>query len=1363
MTVTELPRRVAETATERAVRWEPSRAGILNVWRYYDEELEFHEGRLLLRGPNGTGKSKALELLLPFLFDANLRANRLSTFGTGERTMHWNLMGEGASGTTRVGYVWLEFRFPGAAFSGSAFPGDADRWFCCGARLQASTHTTTVHSDYFTTDLRIGRPGGLSLLTDAGQPLTKSVLEERLGEHGTLHPTAADYRAAVRSTLFPGLSEQRYDALITALLQLRTPKLSQRLDPSLLSSLLSRALPPLGQQEIVELAEGFERLDRQRERLARLDEEVQAARTLAGRQRTYVQRVLRAASATLISSTTELDNLTRTARRSAEEYQHVAERKAEAANRIEVLSQEQEQIEGQITGLTDSDAYRQGRELDKLRQQVRQAHERAAQIRADADGKRAVADTDEAAVLTAQQVAGAREGVARDRQADAMRAASRANLAGVHTEIEAYLDADVTRARQLLRGAVNGRHAQVDTVRRALDEHERAVTLRRAAEDDLDSAREDLSAAQNRHTEAAERHELEVTRLAGRLREWVAGCRELSFPDPDELLGLIESEAALLRLVETVAARVLGEITRDETITEAERDGKRRQREELAAELENLRGKPDLPPDPPRTRTADRSTMTGAPLWRLVRFTDSTPEAAQGPIEAALEAAGLLDAWVGHTGAVEGHDIFADPYSINPVPGASLADVLLPEPDCEVPAATVRRLLACVAYGERLPAIHPAAIGADGGWRLGNLTGTWHKDQAAHIGALARERARQLRMNELSRQIHELDTAIAGLDSRLDALRARRVAVANERDARPDHRDLAEAARELTLAESAVTGAELLVRRRIEVLGTRERAVADALRSLTALAAEHAVPSDRASLDALARAVDGFREIAENWLDAHHDLVLARQAVSGLARQAERSGTIAAQREGEASLAERQHRTLTATLDAVESTVGMDYRQVLAELDELRTRQSEVRRELDRTRHSATELAERLGALDSRRTADAAARDLATETRDRAAHRFRHLAGGSFPTDSGMDDRARFESILSDSEGVRAALDAARLVAATWPALPHAPNNLGDALHRLSESVHACRTALSDRADLDLESDEDVQVFTALVNGVRVGAAELLTILRAEAERSRREITERERELFDQTLTGDTRRHLAARIRQAGELVDAMNARLERVRTASKVAVRLVWQVAQDLPPGTRTARELLLKDPVRLTDADREALHRFFRDRIEQAKAADTATSWEQQLAQVFDYTTWHQFVVKVNRGNGADWQLLTKKLHGALSGGEKAIALHLPLFAAVAAHYQATPRAPRLILLDEVFVGVDSSNRGQVFGLLSALDLDLVLTSDHEWCTYQELSGIAIHQLITGADNDDAVTTARFVWNGHDLVANDANEPTR
>ena len=54
-----------------AERWRPTRAGLIGLWRYWDETFTFHHGRLLLRGPNGSGKSMALELLLPFLLDGD--------------------------------------------------------------------------------------------------------------------------------------------------------------------------------------------------------------------------------------------------------------------------------------------------------------------------------------------------------------------------------------------------------------------------------------------------------------------------------------------------------------------------------------------------------------------------------------------------------------------------------------------------------------------------------------------------------------------------------------------------------------------------------------------------------------------------------------------------------------------------------------------------------------------------------------------------------------------------------------------------------------------------------------------------------------------------------------------------------------------------------------------------------------------------------------------------------------------------------------------------------------------------------------------------------------------------------------------
>jgi uncharacterized protein (TIGR02680 family) len=1349
MTVIEMRRPVPPVEPATAPRWVPRRAGILNVWRYYDEVLEFHEGRLLLRGPNGSGKSKALELLLPFLFDASLRANRLSTFGGNERSMHWNLMGEGASGTTRVGYVWLEFHLPG----------EHDRWFTCGARLQASTHTTAVHPDYFTTELRVGEPGGIELVNDAGQPLTRAVLEERLGDCGVVHATAHDHRTAVRTTLFPTLSEQRYDALITALLQLRTPKLSQRLDPAVLSSLLSAALPPLGQREISDLAEGFERLDAQRERLATLEEEVTATRTLAGRQRTYAQRVLRASSAALISATTELDNLTRAARLSAEEYERVAVLKEQAQERAADLDRETDAAEARRTGLSESEEYKKGLELDRLRERAAAALRRAVGIREDATRKRVDADTDAGRLRSAESVAQHRADTARSHEIDTGHAATRAGLAGVHSELGTDLDAQPAQARKFLHGAVRSRLDQIAAVGAALDTHDRAVDRREQAEQDLDVATTALGAATERLGTAVGLRDDAVTTLAAHVAEWAAGCQQLRFPDPQALTDRVESETALLAVVDSVATAALQEITRQETSHQAALDIARTERRELAEQERELAAERDLPPAAPPTRTTDRSAMAGAPLWKLIEFTDAVPDTAKAGIEAAVQAAGLLDAWVGPRGEIHGHDVFADGTTLTGIAGRSLTEVLVAAPvdddrDPAVDPAAVQRLLAAVAFGDQLPAGAPAAIGADGSWRMGAVTGTWQKDHAAHIGALARRHARELRRRALQARIGELDATIAALDVELSRLAARRDLIATERAARPPHDELDAAILALTRAESDRDAADAVVRQRLETVTHREREVGNTLRVLTSLAAEHGTPTGRAALRLLAEAVRAFDEQAQAWLDAHGEFRAARDSAVAQAERATRSAAIAEQRAGEAAEAEREHSGLATMLNAIDGALLAEYREVLAEIEELRGRLRELRSAAQTTGREITTLAGRLGELSARRTTDAQVRDAAAARRDAASMRFRHLATGVLPADSGLPDLVRFDAVLAASDGVRAALDAARIVGAAWPTIPHAPTNLGDALHRLSESVHAVRTTLSARADLELETDEDVQIFIAIVDGVRVGAAQLLDILRSESEHARNEVTEHERDLFDQTLTGDTRRHLAARIRQANDLVDGMNARLEKVRTASKVAVRLVWQVSPDLPTGTKTARDLLLKDPARLSEQDRESLHWFFRERIEHAKADDTATSWEQQLAQVFDYRAWHRFIVKIDRANGEGWQPLTKKLHGALSGGEKAIALHLPLFAAVAAHYHVAPEAPRVILLDEVFVGVDSTNRGQVFALLSALELDLVLTSDHEWCTYSELSGIGIHQLITGNDGDDAVTTARFTWDGHDLL---------
>src|SRR5262244_377632 len=88
-------------------RWQPLRSGFLNLYRYDREEFHYERGRLLLRGNNGTGKSRVLALQLPFLFDGEISAHRVEPDGDPAKAMAWNLLMNEYD--DRVGYTWIEF------------------------------------------------------------------------------------------------------------------------------------------------------------------------------------------------------------------------------------------------------------------------------------------------------------------------------------------------------------------------------------------------------------------------------------------------------------------------------------------------------------------------------------------------------------------------------------------------------------------------------------------------------------------------------------------------------------------------------------------------------------------------------------------------------------------------------------------------------------------------------------------------------------------------------------------------------------------------------------------------------------------------------------------------------------------------------------------------------------------------------------------------------------------------------------------------------------------------------------------------------------------------------------------------------
>jgi uncharacterized protein (TIGR02680 family) len=1329
-------------------RWQPARAGLIGLWRYWDETFTFRRGRLLLRGPNGSGKSMALELLLPFLLDGDTSPSRLTSSAKPRGRLFDRVM-TGSDDAARTGFAWVEFR-------------RGHEIFTAGARIRASRATGRADVDLWTTSLAVGRE--LRLLDQTRTPLSRKALGEAIGDTGRVHASAEDHRAAVREVLFPGFSADRYASVIAALLALRKEKLSQNLDLDKLSAVLSEALPPIDDHDIATVAEGFERLDRRRAELAALERDLTEVRQLARQQRDYARSVVVAVATEVRTAETRRDTVTRTERQAREQL-------AEAQGRADAVTDERARVDERLAATDveiqahkDSHAYREGAGLADLRSQassLRNFADRAA------DDAKARAGEHENAVAEAREAAQARATAAANLDMAERELRSQAETCGadqVIAEATALADTDVEEGERFLRAWIGAARSRIDDVRTALRRHADAVMKRDLV---AEQAATDESAVERQraaHDAAAREADAELDRYGAAVDGWAAGCEAIGAQRLVEALSTHASPrhpSTVLAAISAVRADVaMHEATQRQDVL-AQRETAERERVDLLAERARWEHPALVDPDPPSWRS-NRADLPGAPLWRLVDVRPDAPADRLDAIEAALHAAGLLDAWVTPDGEVDLGPQRADVVlSARPASWRSLVDVLAPAADIRVDADVVAAVLASVpvidsavdgvATGET-PEI---AIGLDGTFRLGNAAGRGAVQPGRLLGSVARERHRLAQLAALDRLLADVDARTADLDRQAAALDRWRAAVDAEFAAAPSGDPVLAAQAAATETATRLDEA----RRRLETTRDRLREAEDgvraALRELTGLAARHSLPAELSGLARVEEALQRLADITTTWAHRRHDVRRAQQWLERANRREAEAAQAAGRATDNRATAEREATSCEQRVSALQSSIGEEYSAVLHRIADLEGERTNARQ---RARDLASEevtLAGALGKLHADVEAAAAARSSAEAERDEAQRRM-VAAFACLAADAGVE-------VDGSLAGATAVLEAARAVAARYERVETSQQVVQRLSQRVADHVHAAQAVLGARVDLEREyADEGWWLLRVRSGGLRRTVGELSTALATELEEGRAELKADEERLFEQTLAGSVRQALAARIRQANALVDGINRQLAAVRTvAAGVQVRLRWDVDPEQSPAVKAARTLLLRDPADLSDEERASLQEFVRARVDQARAELAVNApWEERLRESLDYRAWHRFTLQLAHRDWEGFQPATARRLQTLSTGERSMALHLPMIASVAAHYtgdDGTPSGcPRLILLDELFAGVDAANRAQLFGTFSTWQLDAVFTSDHEWCQYAELDGIAVHHLHPPV-GDDPVTSTRFTWDGRRRAIDD------
>ena len=1350
--------------TEHA-RWRLHRAGIVNVYQYENEVLHFGGGRLLLRGVNGSGKSTAMNMLLPFL----LTTHQGRIDAAGEQTgilKSWML--NGRDDAQPVGYLWIEFERAG-------------RFLVCGCGIKANRQSDTVKTWWFVTSRRPGID--FRLVEAGGVPLSATRLraalepDEVFGER-----RRRDYRRVIEQRLFGGASVSRHMRLID---RVRTPRVGDRIDLDLPAYLVG-ALPQLSEQALLEAASPLDDLEEHRRNVAELEKTSGAIRGLLDVYRSYCLTELRDRVATGREGLLALRRCSRdetAAHRAAEDARSEVEQLDIV---IGGLEDDTRRLRSEIAALEESRVYRSGRDLDALRDLVSNLaaqHEsslgrvarclqrveieaqqlREARGRSRADLGRLNESLAKAAEWTARTKVGARPpGPVEVPEAEL------AGIAAFEPGGE-FCTGDLTRRIAATDGAILQRQGDIDDVEAARAGFETAEQLLGKAESEHQGAESVARRAGERLAERLRRLATVRHEWADRTRLWAVGVRSLACDagfeaptviawtddrvdaDPPPADDHENAHSLLLAEIDSLAEHWQGAVAELRQRVALERAAV----EEAQALVSELKERARL--DPPRLGWQISGEYC---LADLIDFAPDLGEDERAGIEAALESSGLLSARLidSTTAELASGDLVAIVTGGVPSPLSDHLAVRIPDRMLgEVDGGLVAKLLDSISWDIRSDAANVVAL--DGSFRVGSLRGRHSKSRAEFIGPVARREALERARTEAVERLALARSVVTRSEVDLAGRRSTLAEVMGRRSDLPATAEMVRAEAEVEAASADAASADSEREEALARLAEAEGALADAWDDLQRVATTLSLPTDRNGLDSMRvelrelrsdldkcrsrldvvdRSVHHWRSAVGRWRAATDDVRRERMALDDVESRLQRE---------------------RVRLATIEKSIGSEYAAVVAERNRLNKELTVVETRLPSRRR------ERDQAVDLRAESQAAER-VATAGRVAAEQRCDELrlsltevlaTPGLLGAVGQPDDREAIVARSAGSGGLREMLRAVERL------LPDGPTE--------ATSADGVRQSLIRRRDLlgagwDAEARRPDPALPLLIEVTgRLGKAPLADSVRIVVQQHDQMSSLLDRKQSDALrglLQGMIAREIAEKVSGARRLVDLMNKRLRPVTTAHQVGVRLRWRRSPELDPGTARMVDLLSKRPDLRTEEEEIELRRLLSERLDEARALEPDVAYRQLIADTLDYKKWHEMSVMVRRSGSRETKLSRRT---PLSEGEKKLVTYLPLFAAVAASYDALaeqngpsdgspPGIARFILLDDAFAKVSEDNHAALFGLLVELDLDLVATSERLWGTYPEVPELAITEVLRDADLG-VILLDHYLWQGADLEA--------
>lgn len=1373
-------------------RFQMNRIGFVNFWLYDEEDFEFSDGKLLLRGQNGSGKSITTQSFIPFVLDGDRTPSRLDPFGSSDRRMEYYFLGEEGKDEA-TGYLFLEFK-----------RAHSDEYRTIGIGQRAKRGKPMDFWGFIILDgRRIGYD--LWLYKEVGSnkiPFDKRELRTELGEENIFTDSQSEYKKAVNHHLFGFRKAEQYEQFIRLLVKVRAPKLSKEFKPTKVYEILNDSLQTLSDEDLRAMVDAMEKMDEIQDSLEMLGRAFADVKIIRNEYTRYNQYMLAKKAQGYLNKKQEVERVRQQLEEQEARILEMEKDQHEKSDQLTVLGDRKVLAETERNGLMDTDMEKIDHKLELAR-----------------SGKEAAGELEQRWIEKAENY---REKILQqENQLRELTGTLELYAEELSEKKQEFLEVQETLQWEMHEQAMNllgmERYEGTDEIAKQLSSHKVQIencrkTIRRYEEmaKAYDEAASRLDTL-NRKKAELEQLADEATGLTTEQKDqWITALfdvkKQAEVWHPSEEV-LREAEQRVSDYQNVSDAGAVRELLR--TDYEGQRQvlgdvffAKEREKEQIAGllaeaevQLAQVQAQEEL--EPARDPYAEKSRkalaalgITAMPFYKTVEFSEMLDDSACAVLEAQMEKTGILDALV-----VAPKDLervrqecpeFADAVINVTKPGTSGFAGLTVSEELE---GQLRTGVQCIlsnlyvfrdtendshagtnhidgAAGGGYPGADGAQggiyLGADGWFAHGMLTGRAKKDgDAEYVGQMARRRKKEQKIRQLQEEIAGLQEQLAAIGKTLSELRGQLEQLEREYGSVPDFTEIDHALAKEKECELALQMMEQEFTRATE---QEQKAAQDKNQAYQVMLQScKPFPYGRTEqeYDEVLTCIEEYRSLWQESREILFRLVSERSRRSTLQERIEQEE----QAMDEALVEKRRYSRSIKEYD-IQIRQYEEYLnrpeniEKARRLQELREELTEIEKESATLRETLIRLDEKLQTL--RATAPgqkARLQEMIAEESCLRSYFEEELALGMVFDREGRtlaDCAKQALGVIRDSDKNRELTDLF--------------NSLYQVYQKHNGSLTSYGTSLEEcfgEVDQALMKDGSAHALrqrmriVSVWNGKKVYLEEFYRILKSAIDETELLIQKKDRELFEDILSQTISQQLTDRIAESRKWVSDMSKLMKEMDTSMGLTFSLDWKpraADNDTELDTAELEQILLRDRELLTTEDIEKVAAHFRSKIrmEKRKLEETGgmINYMELVREALDYRRWFEFQMYYRRGAEVR-KPLTNAAFNRFSGGEKAMAMYVPLFAAVNAQYKKADYAdhPRMIALDEAFAGVDDKNISSMFELVEKLDFDYIMNSQALWGCFETVKGLRIAELRRPM-NSQVVTVIRFTWNGHERI---------